>query len=60
MDPSSNRYIEEKGYSSAQTHGVPIQENQNIPNVYTPNAYDQYNPAPVPQPVMTNQFIQLK
>ena len=45
MDPSSNRYIEEKGYSSAQPQGVPIQENQNIPNAYAPNAYGQYNPA---------------
>ena len=52
MDPSSNRYIEEKGYSSAQPQGVPIQQNQNIPNAYTPNAYVQYNPAPVPQPVV--------
>ena len=52
MDPSSNRYIEEKGYSSAQPQGVPIQKNQNIPNAYIPNDYGQYNPAPAPQPVV--------
>ena len=55
MDPSSNRYIEEKGYTSSKPQNVPIQQYQNTPQQYqnTPNAYGQSYPAPVvAQPVV--------